>query len=81
MRIPYSNAAQSQLPKAVLVHDRFHAMGYLIKALDKVRKKEHLELKARKSQVPAGTKSHCPTSRENWSLEQKRRYRELKTRT
>jgi transposase len=41
MWVPFKNAVESQLPNAVLVHDRFHVMGYLTKALDKVRKKEH----------------------------------------
>ena len=78
MWVPYRNAVESQLPNAVLVHDRFHVMGYLTKALDKVRKKEHWELKAQGSQALTGTKYLWLTSRENWSLEQKRGYRELK---
>lgn len=78
MWVPYRNAVESQLPNAVLVHDRFHVMGYLTKALDKVRKKEHWELKAHGNQVLTGTKYLWLTSQENWSLEQKREYRELK---
>jgi transposase len=78
MWVPYKNAVESQLPNAVLVHDRFHVMGYLTKALDKVRKKEHWELKAHGNQVLTGTKYLWLTSQENWSLEQKRAYRELK---
>ena len=78
MWVPYKNAVESQLPNAVLVHDRFHVMGYLTKALDKVRKKEHWELKAHGNQALTGTKYLWLTSQENWSLEQKRAYRELK---
>lgn len=78
MWVPYRNAVESQLPNAVLVHDRFHVMGYLTKALDKVRKKEHWELKANGNQSLTGTKYLWLTSQENWSLEQKRAYRELK---
>jgi transposase len=78
MWIPYRNAIQSQLPNAVLVHDRFHVMGYLTKALDKVRKKEHWELKANGNQSLTGTKYLWLTSRENWSGDQRREFRELK---
>jgi transposase len=46
MWVPYRKAVESQLPNALLVHDRFHVMGYLTKGLDKVRKKEHWVLKA-----------------------------------
>jgi transposase len=75
MWVPYKNAIESQLPNAVLVHDRFHVMGYLTKALDKVRKKEHWELKAHGNQVLTGTQYLWLTSQENRSLEQKRAYR------
>lgn len=78
MRVQYRNAVQSQLPNAVLVHDRFHVMGYLTKALDKVRKIEHWELKAHGNQTLTGTIYLWLTSRENWSLEQKRDFRKLK---
>jgi transposase len=78
MWVPYRNAVQSQLPNAVLVHDRFHVMGYLTKALDKVRKKEHWELKANGNQSLTGTKYLWLTSRENWSGDQRREFRELK---
>jgi transposase len=78
MWVPYRNAVKAQLPNAVLVHDRFHVMGYLTKALDKVRKKEHWELKGGGNNSLTGTKYLWLTSRENWSLEQKREYRELK---
>lgn len=45
MLSPYRNAIGSQLPNAVLVHDQFLVIGYLTKVLEKVRKKEHWELK------------------------------------
>src|SRR5690606_17106659 len=45
---------------------------------DKVRKKEHWELKANGNQSLTGTKYLWLTSRENWSGDQKREFRELK---
>jgi transposase len=78
MWVPYRNAVACQLPNAVLVHDRFHVMGYLTKALDKVRRKEHWELKASGNHSLKGTKYLWLTSQENWNLEQKREYRKLK---
>lgn len=78
MWIPYRNAVQSQLPNSEIVHDRFHVMGFLTKALDKVRKKEHWELKAHGSPILTGTKYLWLTSKENWNEDQKREYRDLK---
>jgi len=44
----FIGAAQKTLPQATIVHDKFHLIGYLSKAIDKVRRKEvksHPELK------------------------------------
>jgi transposase len=75
---PYQTAVESELPKALLVHDRFHVMGYLTKAVDRVRKSEHWAFKKRGDEVLKGTKYLWLTSKENWNDKQKREYRELK---
>lgn len=44
----FLSTAQEQLPQAEIVHDKFHLIAYLNKAIDKVRRKEtkkHAELK------------------------------------
>lgn len=37
----YANAVTTQLPKATIVHDRFHVSQYLNEAVDKVRRQEN----------------------------------------
>ena len=44
----YLNSVEDILPKANIVHDRFHLIKYLNEAIDKVRRREvkqHEELK------------------------------------
>jgi len=78
MWVPYRKVVELKLTKADLVHDRFHVMGYLTKAVDKVRKSEHWALKAKGNEALKGTKYLWLTSRENWKAKQKQEYGELK---
>lgn len=41
---PFINSTRLKLPKASIVHDRFHISGYLTKAVNQIRSKEHKEL-------------------------------------
>lgn len=52
----YINASQSQLPQAVVVHDRFHVMKLLAEGVDKVRKQENRTLSRRGDDRLKGTK-------------------------
>ena len=74
----YANAAEKTLPNAILVHDRYHAMTYLTKAVDKVRKGEHRDLLSEGSEVLKKTKFLWLTNEVNWSEEQKVQYATLK---
>ena len=72
--LAYSNAAEKSLPNAVRVHDRFHVMGYLTKAVDKVRKGEHRQLLSEGSDILKKTKYLWLTNEVNWTAEQKAQY-------
>lgn len=43
----YENSVRTQAPQAAIVYDKFHIAKYLNEALDKVRREEHQELKAK----------------------------------
>ena len=64
---PYFQATMSQLPNAEgkIVFDRFHVMGYVTKAVDTVRKKEHRELMKNGDETLKGSKYLWLYGREN----------------
>ena len=76
---PYRKVIGSELPNACLVHDRYHVSSYLNKAVDKVRKMEHRELKSQGDESLTGTKYLWLTHPKNWRDEQKAQFNELKT--
>ena len=43
---PFIKSTRLKLPNASIVHDRFHISGYLTKAVNQIRSKEHKELVA-----------------------------------
>lgn len=67
------------LPKAELVHDKYHATTYLTNAVNKVRIKEHRQLLSEGSEILKGTKYVWLTNPDNWRDEQRAIYKELKT--
>ena len=52
----YRNAVEGLLPKADIVHDKFHLCAYLNKAVDTVRKDEHRQLARSGQQTLKGSK-------------------------
>lgn len=52
----YRNAVHGVLPKADIVHEKFHLSFYLNKAVDIVRKAEHRELASSGRQTLEGSK-------------------------
>lgn len=75
---PYRKVVSEELKNAVLVHDRYHVSTYLNKAVDKVRKREHRELKGEGDERLTGTKYLWLTNPMNWTEIQKAQYREMK---
>ncbi len=67
------------LPKAELVHDKYHATTYLTNAVNKVRIKEHRQLLSEGSEILTGTKYVWLTNPDNWRDEQRAIYKELRT--
>jgi len=64
---PYFQATMLQVPNAAgkIVFDRFHVMGYVTKAVDTVRKKEHRELMKNGDETLKGSKYLWLYGREN----------------
>lgn len=53
---PYMESSRAAVPKASIVHDKFHVAKELNKAVDLVRRKEHRELKAQGEETLTKTK-------------------------
>lgn len=75
---PFMAATRENAPQADIVHDKFHVAGYLSKAVDGVRKKEHRELKQEDSELLKGTKYLWLTNPKNWNDKQRESFRALK---
>ena len=52
----FEAAVREKLPQADIVYDKFHISGYLNKAVDDVRKREHQQLMAKGKDTLKGTK-------------------------
>lgn len=78
MWVPFSNAVEQVLPHADIVHDKFHAVAYISKALDAVRKKEHSHYKKLGNGILTGTKYLFLKNKTNWSKEEKREFKALR---
>lgn len=78
MWAPYINAIEKLLPDADIVHDKFHIVKYLNEAVDKVRRAENKLLNSQGSDVLSGTKFLWLTNSANWTVNQKRSFKELK---
>ncbi len=76
----YMTAAGTHISQADIVHDKFHCVKELGKAVDNVRKKEHRELKAENhgESVLNKTKFLWLRNPKNWSESQRERFDELK---
>lgn len=77
---PYMDAAATNAPQADIVHDKFHCVKELGKAVDSVRKKEHRELKAENQgeSVLNKTKYLWLRNPKNWNDAQREQFAELR---
>ena len=73
----YMNSVNSVLPDADIVHDKFHIKGYLNKAVDIVRRKEHAELLKEKDETLKKTKYLWLKNTENLTENQDLLFKEL----
>ena len=73
----FINAASDILPKADIVHDKYHVAGYLGKAVDSVRKKENTSLIKSGDNALKGSKYLWLTNPDNLTQEAKKRFRQF----
>ena len=75
----YIKAAESHLPDADIVHDRFHISQHLNQAIDKVRRQEHKILSSQKDDTLKKSKYLWLTGFDNLSEEMQVRFNELQS--
>jgi transposase len=63
--VPYRSVLAEQLPKAEVVHDRFHIIANLNPTIDEVRRSEWRSAKAEGNKVIKGSRYLLTTGREN----------------
>lgn len=74
----FINSTQKHLPNSDIVHDKFHIIGHLGKAVDKVRRRENKRLISGDIELLKGTKYLWLKNRVNWTGEEQSKFRELK---
>lgn len=75
----YIKAAESYLPDADIVHDRFHISQHLNQAIDKVRRQEHKVLSSQNDDTLKKSKYLWLTGFENLSEQMQVRFNELQS--
>ena len=73
----FKKAANDIIPKAEIVHDKYHITTYLTKAVDNVRRKENNNLIKEGNDILKGTKYLWLTNKENMSDETKKAFKLL----
>jgi transposase len=74
----FRNSAQTHVPDADIVHDRFHISKYLNEAVDKVRRQEHKALQQDGDDTLTGTKQLWLYNPENMSDEHWQQFEHVK---
>src|SRR5258706_15567945 len=75
---PFIQTIREQVPKADIVHDKFHVSKYLGEAVDKVRRQEHKVLMAQGDETLKGTRQLWLYNPQNFSSEQAEEFTALK---
>ena len=75
---PYLEATRAAVPRAAIVHDKFHCAKELNKAVDLVRRREHRELKREGDETLVKTKYLWLKNPQNWTEHQRERFHSLK---
>jgi transposase len=76
-RRAFITGAEKHVPDADIVHDKFHIEKYLNEAADKVRRREHRNLKTRKDSTLAGTIHLWLKSKKSFTKDNKSTFRKL----
>lgn len=75
---PYLESTRTAAPQASIVHDKFHCAKELNQAVDRVRRREHRELKARGRETLTRTKYLWLKNRNHWTQRQRAHFDSLK---
>jgi transposase len=73
----YMESSRAAAPKAAIVHDKFHVAKELNQAVDRVRRKEHRELKAQGEEVLTKTRYLWLKNPKNFTERQRKHFSEL----
>jgi len=74
---PFGNVTRARAPQAAILFDKFHVMGHLGDALDKVRKSEYQRLAGKDRAFIKGQKYTLLSRHENLTLEGRQSLRKL----
>ena len=66
---PFEKSTRQKAPQASILYDKFHIMGHLNKALDKIRKSEYARLTGKDRKFVKGQKFALLSHRENLTTE------------
>lgn len=73
----FMTASREILPQADIVHDKYHIVGYLGKAVDQVRKLENKSMLKSRKDILKGSKYRWLTNPKNLSKEAKKSFRQF----
>lgn len=74
---PFRKSTQGKAPQAKVLFDKFHVMGHLNEALDKIRKSEYARLCGKDRRFIKGQKYTLLSKRENLTLEGRQALKKL----
>lgn len=74
----FISAIEEMFPNCDIVHDKFHIMGYLNKAVDKTRKREHKKLLKNNDKSLVKSKYLFLKNEENMTEKQRNKFSQLK---
>src|SRR3989338_10250879 len=72
---PFMTATRQTVPQADIVHDKYHTVSYLTKAVDAVRRKEHAILLKAGNDILKGTKYLWLKNPVHWGKEDRDTFR------
>lgn len=73
----YRTGAETYVPNAAIVHDKFHIMKYMNEAVDSVRKQEHKKFMRNKNEILKGKKYLFLKNRKNFTKDEWSDFRDL----
>lgn len=75
---PYLESTRAAIPQALIVHDKFHVAKELNQAVDRVRRREHRDLKAQGCETLTKTKYLWLKNPATWTAHQRASFQSLR---